>query len=178
MPSVRLFDRLVNRQCVDEFVGDDDVGAAWDIGEPVVPQHRHCQSFQPELLLLFQSRADLDEMQDDRSLKIFDDFRGPECVDHQRAMPRAKLDNAHVFRRAHLLPDRSHPQADQLAEHLADLRRGDEVAAGADRVVGDVIAVLRMGESEPHIIGKRHWSGDRDQSADFTFERRIFISHF
>ena len=76
------------------------------------------------------------------------------------------------------MPNRSHPHADQLAEHLADLGRGDEVAAGADRIVGDVIAVLRMGQGEPHVIGKRHRSGDSDQSADFTFERRMFISHF
>ena len=98
-------------------------------------------------------------------------------VDHHRSAPGAEFDQAHVFRRTHLLPDRRQPHADQFAEHLADLGRGDEIAAGADRVALDVIAVLRMGQAQPHVFGDRHRPGDADKSADFGFKRRDFVSH-
>ena len=41
------------------------------------------------------------------------------------------------------LPGADQPDADQLAEHLADLRRGDEVAGAAERLARRVVAVLR-----------------------------------
>ena len=65
VPAVGLFDRLMNRQRVDEFVGDDDGGAARHIGEGGVPQHRHAEAFQPLLLHLLQLGADFDQMNDD-----------------------------------------------------------------------------------------------------------------
>ena len=46
--------------------------------------------------------------------------------------------------RSHLLPHRRGPRADQLAEHLAHFRRGDEIAGRAERVARHVIAVPRM----------------------------------
>ena len=178
VPTVGLPDRLMHRQCVNELVGDDDVGAGGYVGERRVPKHRHIQRLEPAPLLLFQSWTDLDQMQDNRGLKVFGDFSCAQRVDDQRAVPGPKLDDAHIFRRAHLSPDGDHPHADQLAEHLADLGRGDEIAGGADRIVRDVVTVLRMGQREPHVVGERHRPGDGDQSADFTFQRRVFISHF
>ena len=44
VPAVGLLDRLVNRQCVNELVGDDDVGAGGHVGERRVPKHRHIQT--------------------------------------------------------------------------------------------------------------------------------------
>ena len=93
-------------------------------------------------------------------------------VGHQRAASGPEFDDAHVLRRTHLFPDRGHPQPDHLAEHLADLGRGDEIAGGAERFVGEVISVFRMRETKPHVFGERHWSGDVDQPSDFGFERR------
>ena len=47
--------------------------------------------------------------------------------------------------------------ADQLAEHLADLRRGDEVAAAAERLAAHVVAELGVAEAGGHVVG----DGDR-----------------
>ena len=63
---------------------------------------------------------------------------------------------------AHHLPDRDRPEADQLAEDLADLRRGDEVAGAAERLAAHVVAVLGIGEAERHVVG----DGDRPGGAD------------
>src|SRR3546814_6770948 len=49
------------------------------------------------------------------------------------------------------------PQAEQLAEHLADLRRGDEIARRTERVATDIIAVAGMSERF------RHEGGDTDR---------------
>ncbi len=50
-------------------------------------------------------------------------------IGHQRAAAGPELDQAKPVRRAHLRPRLDAPQPDQLAEHLADLGRGDEIAA-------------------------------------------------
>ena len=112
-------------------------------------------------LRLLQRRADLDQMHDDArrgNPATTLAARSASCI--MRAAAGAELDDAHVFRRAHLPPDRRHPQPDHLAEHLADFGRGDEIAAGAERIAGDVIAVLRMRQAQPHIFGDRHRPGD------------------
>ena len=48
-------------------------------------------------------------------------------------------------------PEVGEPDADQLAEHLADLGRGGEVALGAERIAGRVIMRVRLG----HVVGDR-----------------------
>ena len=70
VPAVGLFDRLVNRQRVDEFVGDDDDGAARNLGEGAMPQNRHAEAFQPLLLRLLQLGADFDQMNDERCVEV------------------------------------------------------------------------------------------------------------
>ena len=55
-------------------------------------------------------------------------------------------------RPAHGLPDGRRPDANQLAEHLADLGRGDEVAVFADRLPRRVIAGAGVGEAGLHIV--------------------------
>ena len=84
------------------------------------------------LLQLFQRRAYFHEMQYDRFTKALDHTGGAHRIEQQRAAAGAELDDAHVLGRAHLPPHRRHPQSDQLAEHLADLGRGDEIPSGAD----------------------------------------------
>ena len=54
MPAAGLFDRLVNWQRIDEFVGDDDARAAGDILEFIVPQDRHVEIVKLALLHLLQ----------------------------------------------------------------------------------------------------------------------------
>ena len=48
-----------------------------------------------------------------------------------------------------------HPDADQLAEHLADLRRGDEVAGCAERLARRVVAVVGIEQADRHVVGDR-----------------------
>ena len=50
-------------------------------------------------------------------------------------------------------PGLDQPGADDLAEHLADLRRGDEVAARAEGIARHVIAVRRIAEAVRHVFG-------------------------
>ncbi len=177
VPAVRLFDGLMNWQRIDELVGDDDTGAAGDLLERRVPERRHVERFQPLLLNLPQCWTDLDQMQHDGGAKSTDHFGRPQGVDHQRAAAGSKLDHAHILRRAHLLPDRGHPESNELAEHLADFRCGDEVAADAKRIARDVIAVLRMREAKPHVVGNGHRPGGVDQSANFALQGGALISH-
>ena len=63
---------------------------------------------------------------------------------------------------AHRLPDGDGPQAEKLAEDLADLRRGDEIAFSSDRLARGVIAGARVGEAGLHIVvdADRPFAGD------------------
>src|SRR5262249_12652795 len=61
--------------------------------------------------------------------------------------------------------------AEELGEHLADLGRGGEVAGGAERIVGRIVAVLGMTEAELHVLRDRHRSGDLDAPANLSLER-------
>ena len=75
---------------------------------------------------------------DERDRDDVEEFRhctpGAERIGHQGAAPRTKLGDGHGAWLAHRLPNGHGPQADQLAEDLADLRCGDEVAVAADRL--------------------------------------------
>ena len=59
------------------------------------------------------------------------------------------------------------PGRGTLAEHLADLGRGGEVAGDAERFARRVIAVLRVEEAGRHVVGDadRPRSGDRRRNA-------------
>ncbi len=123
VPAVGLLDRLVDWQCIDELVGDDDDGPARNVGERGVPQRsarrnlrsrRRCTS---RIFGLISTRCS-----DDGGAEVLDDLHRAHGVGHQCAASGPELDDAHVFRRAHLFPDGGHPQADNLAEHLADFR--------------------------------------------------------
>jgi hypothetical protein len=63
-------------------------------------------------------------------------------IRHHSSATRAELGESHRGWRPEEPPGVDEPGSGDLAEHLADLRRGDEVAAGAQRVARRVIAVL------------------------------------
>ena len=69
---------------------------------------------------------------------------GAQRVAHQRAAAGAELGEHEGVGAALVGPDLGRPEADQLAEHLADLGGGDEVARRAERIAGGVVAVLGM----------------------------------
>jgi hypothetical protein len=163
---------LVHRQRVEELVGQEDDRAFRNLIERIVPQDRFLDVLERLLLALAQRRAHLDQVHHQRGQKLRHDLRRAQRVKHHGAAARAKLDQPHVLRLAHLLPHRSRPQPDQLAEDLAHLRRGDEIAGATERIAGHVVAVLGMGEAQRHELPHRHRPGKRDAPADFGFERR------
>src|SRR3546814_3417033 len=77
------------------------------------------------------------------------------------AAPRTQLDIAEGGA-AGTRPQVGDPDADHLAEHLADLGRGNEIARGAERVARRVIMRVRGG----HIVGDRR----RPRRRDFAYE--------
>ncbi len=171
-PAARGLHRLVDRQRVEELVGDDDDRTVGHLVERGMPRQRRRDATQRLLLLRFQRRTDLDEMHACRSEKAWHHLRRAQCVAHQRAAARTELDQTHARRGAHLLPHRGHPQSDQLAEHLAHFRRGDEVATRSERIARHVITVPRIGEAERHVVGNRHRSVRGDARTDVALERR------
>src|ERR1700736_6350478 len=75
------------------------------------------------------------------------------------------------MRSFHGAPDRDAPQANQFTKDLADLRRGDEIAALSQRHFGGVIAMHRMRQCEGHVGLEAHRPVLGDRLADEIFER-------
>src|SRR5260221_10410397 len=98
------------------------------------------------MLRLAQHLAGLDEMKAQRGEELRHDARRAQRVRHQSAAAGAELGEDEGCRPAGAVPEIDAPQADQLAEDLADLRRSGEVAAPAERIARRVIAVFRMAE--------------------------------
>src|SRR5262245_21969933 len=73
-------------------------------------------------------------------------------VANQGAAPGAQLDQAERCWAAELLPGDRAPQADQLAEYLADLGSRDEIACRADAVAPLPVAVLEVGQAGLHVL--------------------------
>ena len=97
---------------------------------------------------------------------------GTQRVLHHGAAAGTDLDERHFIRRPHRLPHVCRPQPDQFAEHLADLRRGDEIAGRAERGAAIVVAVLRIVEAHGHEFGDRNRPRLRDAGADFRLQWR------
>ena len=119
-----------------------------------------------------QLGADLDEMHLGGADEAGVDAAGPEQVGHQRAASGAEFDQRQARRTAERLVGGDAPDADQLAEHLADFRRSDEIALEADGGAGGVIAMVRIGQDEAHVVGDRNGTDGADQPDDLVFERR------
>ena len=92
------------------------------------------------------------------------------------AAARPELDEVDAVWRSHGLPYRCCPQADQLAEHLADFRRGDEIAALASKggraegIAGGVIAFLRVQQRHRHELRHRDGPLRLDQGGEAVLE--------
>ncbi len=101
---------------------------------------------------------------------------GAQHVGHQRAAAGAELGQNEGVGRTQHLPHADRPQADQLAEDLADLGRGDEVAGAAEGVALHVVAVLGVGEAGRHEIGDRDRPAGADLRLELLGERRHAFS--
>ena len=109
------------------------------------------------LLLGAQHRARLDQIQPQRAAKsgTAPAARRKSAISTPRPGPSSA--RMHRVGPAHPLPQIGAPQPDQLAENLADLRRGDEIAAAPSGSRRRVIA--RLGIVQRH----RHKGGDRER---------------
>ena len=81
--------------------------------------------------------------------------RRAQDIGHQGAAPRPGLGQGKGVGRALIQPALRKAQTDQLAKHLADLRRGDEITARAKRIAGGIIAMHGVHQAGGHIIGQR-----------------------
>ena len=114
----------------------------------------------------------LDKMDAGGFGKIRHDADDAKEIGHQRAPPGTELGEDEFARRAHRLPDHHGPHADQLAEHLAHLRRGDEIAVAAERLAAHVVAIEGVGEAGLHVGGERHRPVGADAGDQLLAERR------
>ena len=97
---------------------------------------------------------------------------GAQGVRHQGAAAGTELDQREGGRAARAQPIVGAPEADQLAEHLADFRRRDEIAAAAQRVASAVIAVFGMQQGQRHIVSQADRALAADAPGDDILERR------
>ena len=141
--------QLTDRQRIEELVGDNQQR----------PFRQFLQSGQPDcighpktvLLLGAQDRADLDEMEAERTAKFRECVGGAQQIGSEDTTAGPELGEDHRIGAPHPLPCQRAPDPDQLAKNLTDLGRGDEIATGANRPPGRVIAVLGIVERHCHI---------------------------
>jgi hypothetical protein len=127
--SLAILRELVDRQGVDEFVRDRDdrsVGTSSmrSCHDAVVPSIACCLARSAGLVSTRWHR--------NGGAEIRDGARRAQRVRRQRAAAGTELDQVHAPG-APIWRQRSRPSADQLAEHLADLGRGREIARRAER---------------------------------------------
>ena len=94
-------------------------------------------------------------MHGERRGKIRDARGDAKDVGHQRAAAGAELDQPDGRGRAGSAPRLDQPGADDLAEHLADLRRGGEIAGRAEGIARHVVAVRRDRRGSAPCIRRR-----------------------
>jgi len=153
-PAIGAAHQLVHRQGIEELVGDDEQRGILGQGGQIVVVVAAGEGLALEPP---QRRRGLDEV-DLRGKAIA--RRCAERVPGERAAPRAKLDIVNVLAALHPHPQVSQPQADEFAEHLADLGRGDEIALGAERIAAGIVARVALA----HELGKADRAGLADEA--------------
>ncbi len=130
MPAVGLPHHLMHRQRIDIFVGEDDGPAAFrNVEQAAMPGQRDVDIAQRAALQLLERRADLHHVNRQRLAEGRQHLGGTQCIAHHGAAPGSKLDQPQSLGLVHHPPHRQRPQPEQLAENLADLGRGGEIAA-------------------------------------------------
>ena len=90
----------------------------------------------------------------------------------QGAAARTQLDQTERRRRAQVPPRLGEPRPDHLAECLAELRRGDEVALRPEGITRAVVAAGRVVEREVHEAA----DGQRPLAPDHLGEDRLKVA--
>ena len=156
--------QLADRQCVEELVGDEQQRS---VGEVVdARDEMRFGGVQPALLRRPQHRARLDEVELERPAELGQGRRGAQKIEGQRAASGAQLDEDHRIGLADALPQIGAPQPDQLAENLADLGGGDEIAGTAEGIAPRVIAAPRIMQRHCHERRDRERSLAPDAAGD------------
>ena len=150
----------MHRQRVEELVGDQQHRSLRHLVERGVPPDRLAR--EARALQAAQARAGLDQMQAQARAKSRHLRRRPQDIRHQGAAAGPELDQQAGVGPAEVRPGPGEPEPHELAEHLADLGRGDEVAGGAERIVPGVVAERRMGQRERHEARGRDRAGAPD----------------
>ena len=171
VPAIRAHHGLMDRQGIEELVGEDDDRTFGDFLERAMPGGRETGGGQGLALNPLQHRADLDHVEGESGIELGHHLGRPHRIDHHCAAAGPELHQPDALGRSQRAPGRGRPQTDQLAEHLADFRRSGEIAAGAERVARRVVTVLGMGEAERHVLRDRHRTGELDAAADLRVER-------
>ncbi len=169
-PAIVAAHVLAHRQRVEEFVADEDRRALGGLGERRRPGDRRAGGQQRVVLDLGERRARLDQRHVERGAKFRDDARGAQGVAHQGAASGSEFDEPQRIGPAHHAPHLGRPKADQLAEHLRDLRGGGEVARRAEGIAVHVIAELGMRERQLHVALDRDRAFLRDEGLDMRAE--------
>ncbi|MCY1178636.1 hypothetical protein D9M73_189970 [compost metagenome] len=154
-PAARTFDELPDRQRVEEFVGDNDQRA---IGGQCVDRVVPGRVRQALGLRRAQHRAGLHQMHRRRETGL---ARRAQRVGRKRSATGAEFDPRRV-RPPGAVPQIGTPQPDQLAEHLADLGRGGEIAAAAERIARRIILLV----GRRHELRERNRPGERDRTGE------------
>ena len=142
---------LTDRQGVEELVGDQDGRAIRNVLQPVVPLDGVAQDrLQRLALAVAQVRAGFHQMDDGVVAEQRQHRRRPQHVGHQRAAAGTQLHQMEGAGAAQPRPCIDAPEPDQFAEHLADFRRGGEIAALAERIAPHVIAEARIAQRLRH----------------------------
>jgi hypothetical protein len=132
-----------------------------------MPKDGNPRICQRSFLLRLQDGAELYHVYHHCCAEFRNDPNRAQGVFHHRAATGTELDQAYVFRCAHLFPHGSNPQADQFTEHLAYFRRGYEIAPRAKRIMSGVVAVCGIGETQSHVFCNRHWPARQNTLPDF-----------
>ena len=172
-PGLAAADELPDGQRIDEFVGEHDQRAFRHRVERRIPAKRHTRILERLALRLDHDRARLDQRHGDAVEEFRNAAPGARSIGHQSTAPRSELGDRHARRLAHGLPHRHRPEADELAEDLADLRRRDEVALAADRLAGGIDASNFVGEASLHELFDRQRSVPGDARMQPRRERSV-----
>src|SRR5579875_501613 len=170
VPAILGADKMANRQAIEKFIGNDDCGTLRQLAGVFMPLWNKPAWLQRAALLLSQGLARLDEMEIEGFKKPRLNMRRAQSVSHEGAAPWPQFGEKKRTWRAHRLPDSDAPKAGQLPEHLADLRRRDEITFCTERHFRGIIAMLRMPQREAHIHLDAHGAGLENHFANQSFE--------
>ena len=115
-------------------------------------------------------RARLDQKDAQGPAKFRQATGGAQQVAHQHAAAGPQLRQNDRIRPADPVPQLGAPQPDQLAENLADLGCGREIARGSDGVTPRIIAALSVVQRHRHIGGDGQRALGADPPGDFFRE--------